>query len=397
MSNLVIKPSLSFSDIYGTDVVYNPRPSFSHHKWIPDCPVKMDLLTGSQLAVLGSMPTICNVGVVSQRSLSLYNEAGLEIEAPRYEYTTENEYRALLASFAQKQKKAVVQHIHPEGELSFESYWIDPKLVQYLNNKANLSELVPQGDSPKRLTVQACDVIQAKKNFPFPFVLKAATNEANAAGFDVWICHDEEEFQRAHAKFAADEELVIEEYLNIEKNYCVQFASHQNGDLTYLGTALQNIDEKGKYKGNWIGEHAEPARHVIEMGKAIMKEGVKKGYRGIAGIDIAVTDEGRAVAFDLNFRVNGSTAALLLKDSINEQLGATEIKYVSWKSHNGMAPLYDLLQEGVANRLFIPLSIYDGNVGIYNPSDSLVQGLLLGSSEHEIAAIEKKFTQAHIY
>ena len=43
-----------------------------------------------------------------------------------------------------------------------------------------------------------------------------------------------------------------------------------------------------------------------------VRRGAAMGYRGIAGVDLAFTPEGRIYALDLNFRLNGCTAAILL-------------------------------------------------------------------------------------
>ncbi|KSU84240.1 hypothetical protein AS030_01365 [Fictibacillus enclensis] len=70
-SKPIIVPRYTFSEIYGPDLIFNPRPSFAHNKWIPDCPVKLDLLTGSQFAVMGEMPVICSRSVTTRQATDL--------------------------------------------------------------------------------------------------------------------------------------------------------------------------------------------------------------------------------------------------------------------------------------------------------------------------------------
>ncbi|UZJ78025.1 ATP-grasp domain-containing protein [Fictibacillus sp. KU28468] len=394
ISKPAIVPRYTFSEIYGPDLIFNPRPSFAHNKWIPDCPVKLDLLTGSQFAVLGSMPVICNRSVTTKKATELYERAGLLLRFPVHEYSTEADYRNIFGRLEKEQKKMVVQHIHPEEEMSSENYWIDPRLVQYLNNKANLEELVPSGHAPKRKSTTAAELHDQLETFPFPCVVKAATNEANAAGFDVFICKNQEDIDRAANFFASCEGIVIEEYLEIEHNYCVQFACTADDRLIYLGSTIQNITEDGKYKGNWVDKESEPDDEVIKVGRRIMEEGCKRGYKGIAGFDIAVTADGRKIAFDLNYRVNGSTAALLMRDSVEEQLGKKVIKFVSWESKGGIEPLYDEVKRGIEDRYFIPLSIYNGSESPYEDAATLIQGLVLGDTREEADQKEYIFQRA---
>ncbi|MDM5337017.1 ATP-grasp domain-containing protein [Fictibacillus enclensis] len=393
-SKPIIVPRYTFSEIYGPDLIFNPRPSFAHNKWIPDCPVKLDLLTGSQFAVMGDMPVICSRSVTTRQATDLYERAGLQLRFPMHYYSTEEDYRNLFKRLEDERKRMVVQHIHPEEEMSALNYWIDPKLVQYLNNKANLEELVPEGHAPKRVSTTAAKLHEHLEAFSFPCVVKAATNEANAAGFDVFICRTDEDIQKAEKFFETCEGIVIEEYLEIEHNYCVQFACTFDEKLIYLGSTVQNIDENAKYKGNWVDEDSEPDSEVIKIGRRIMEEGCKRGYRGIAGFDIAVTPDGRKIAFDLNYRVNGSTAALLLKDSITEQLGKRVVKYVSWKSSGGIEPLYDTVKQAIEDGYFVPLSIYNGSESPYEDADTLIQGLVLGDSRYEADQKEHIFERA---
>ena len=43
-------------------------------------------------------------------------------------------------------------------------------------------------------------------------------------------------------------------------------------------------------------------QEVIDAERKIMEFGVKKGFKGIAGFDLIVTNDGKIKAIDLNFR-----------------------------------------------------------------------------------------------
>ena len=57
-----------------------------------------------------------------------------------------------------------------------------------------------------------------------------------------------------------------------------------------------------------------------------MRAAAARGYRGIAGIDVAFLEDGPPRVLDLNFRVNGSTAAAWLRSAVERERGAGSMR-----------------------------------------------------------------------
>ncbi|GGE18613.1 hypothetical protein GCM10011571_20670 [Marinithermofilum abyssi] len=90
------------------------------------------------------MSALCSQAVATDVIINLLKEAGLETTSERYVYSTAEEYREMLRKLSKGNEKILLQYPHPAGELNEKSYWIQPELLAYLNNKASIDQLVPE-------------------------------------------------------------------------------------------------------------------------------------------------------------------------------------------------------------------------------------------------------------
>jgi len=111
------------------------------------------------------------------------------------------------------------------------------------------------------------------------------------------------------------------------------------------------------------------------MGAATARAAAARGYRGVAGFDVARTADGRLVLLDANFRFNGSTVALLLAES----LGAPVVRSAGW-SFDGPFESLERLLRGERGH-FVATGFWDPPRGA--PS---LTGLVHGASREEVAA-----------
>lgn len=182
-----------------------------------------------------------------------------------------------------------------------------------------------------------------------PIVIKAATDQPTGGGRHVAICHNNQEFKKAQKKFANCELIVMEEYVPIKKNYCVQFA-----------------------------------KTFDVLGQEIMKSACSMGYRGIAGFDIVLTDDDRILAIDLNFRLNGSTAALLLCQSMFKNRDASVLLFSSWKTTSKFNHFLSVCQKAIKAGYLLPLSVYNPESSPLSKSVTRLSAMLLGTSKRDI-------------
>ena len=120
-----------------------------------------------------------------------------------------------------------------------------------------------------------------------------------------------------------------------------------------------------------------------------MMKAASCGYRGFAGFDVAICDDGAAYIYDLNFRFNGSTTPLLLYNSASSAIGRKLVKFRSWSYSRSINSLFKTLYTALNKYSLLPVNIYDPLAGGRPNTNIRVFGMLFGSSRDEIAENEK--------
>ena len=386
MIGSALRPALTMSDIYGPARIYVARAHAEFCDWLPNEPSVLDSLTGGQLTIAGDMPLLCSDGFNSTSGFELLALAGLEIAPNRIHFRAGDDLAALSGVAAAFDGNLVFQHVHPKGPLSARC-WIDPDLLQYLNDKANLPELVLMGNAPQRTLVDRVCYF-AKKDRAFPSVLKVVTEQSNGGGRGVMICRNDTDLKSAEALFQSCGHIVVEELLEIVRNPCLNFAVMPGGEVRYLGFADQDVTAEGKYLGNWIDRNSPIPQAAVDAAMVPVGRGAALGYRGIVGVDIAMTREDRIYVLDLNFRLNGCTAAILLAEDVAERTGATIMHLRTLRTSGDAADLAETLRPYVAGSNVIPLNLFDPAAAGYANKPASAQVLILGSSRAEVLAIE---------
>jgi len=380
-----ISPKVKIYDIFGKGLILNPRPSLSDYGWLAKSPEKLDFLTGAPLTVAGDLPVICSHTVMTQGALSLLEKASLEVAPYLYVYRTEKEYEDLLNSLSRKKKKIVFNHAHPEDEMEHERYWISPNLLVYLNNKANLNEIVPSDNIPLRKITPLSQIKKVINEFAkLPLVIKAATNHPTGAGRDVIICRNTKDIDRACNYFSTSQNVVVEDFIEINKNFNIQFAATRLGHIIYLGASEQINTPAGNYSGNWLFKDKEPPKSVVELGRKIMKHACRLGFFGVGGFDIAISKDNRVLAIDLNFRLNGSTPALLMKDSIMRCHNASVLLFRTWKAVVNWNRFFSICKELIESKYLVPIAIYNPLANPFSGPGAMLSGILTGTSKKDI-------------
>ena len=391
MNATVLASALSFADVYGPAHAYAPRAHDRACDWISRDPMLLDSITGNQLPVLGAMPLVCSEGFNSPDGLELLVEAGLEPAATRFHYTAGGSVAAAKQAARLTRGKLVVQHVYPADELPTGTEWIAPDLLRYLNNKAKLAELTPAGHvPPRRIVDRATFFVQQPP--ALPVVLKAVTEQSTGGGAAVMICRTQADLATAALTFAQCEQLVIEELLDILRNPCLHFAVMPSGRVKYLGFAEQDVTENGKYRGNWIELDATLPREVVNIAQEVLQRAADLGYRGIAGVDMVVTRDGLIYVLDLNFRVNGSTAAVMLVPALLEDRGNQIAHLRSFKGKMTASAMVAAARSAVHRGQLVPMSLFDPILAGYSNQPPVLRAMVIGLSNDEVLAIEAELT-----
>jgi hypothetical protein len=321
---------------------------------------------------------ICAASVATFAGIQLLRDAGFAFPGVRT-YRDNPGHDRQVSRLLQEGFKIALQHAPHPSEETPGAYWIKSSLLSFLNNKRHLSLFVEPPNLPLRKLAE-----RPLKPSPLPVVLKAATDESTGGGVDVVICRVPEDLQHAEKVFQHCRQMVAEEFLTMARNLCLNYAIPPSGRIFYLGSAEQITDDQGKYFGNWIDEESQAPAAAIAAGMQIAKQGYELGYRGCLGIDMALLEDGRILVFDLNFRLNGSTPALLLAESIAREYRQPAMRLISFKSNSSYGKMIETLYLTMKKGFFLPLITCDplANEGCSNRPRA--GGLVMGASREEI-------------
>ncbi|WP_460655358.1 ATP-grasp domain-containing protein [Kribbella endophytica] len=188
------------------------------------------------------------------------------------------------------------------------------ELVGYLNNKASISTFVDPRFQARRQIVtidELAEAIPAEKSW----VLKAATNAAHGASLDVYL-HRAGDPVVLPAFTGIVTEVVVEEYLDIHRNWGVQLYVAADGRARLLAVTDQRIDADGVYTGGRFGLIVPLPADLLTECLAIAQRAADVGYRGMCSLDCAQTYDGGLVMLDLNFRITSGSIPLLALHTI---------------------------------------------------------------------------------
>ncbi|NQT15274.1 MAG: hypothetical protein HQ582_21135, partial [Planctomycetes bacterium] len=383
----LIQPRITLSDVFGPEPVFNPRGSFHGYGWLHRELSTREFATGGVLSTAGSTPTICSSAVASPAGLDLLADAGLPPAGPLLTYTDEAEYSRRIAEVIEAGKPIVMQHVQRSDETPPESYWMARSLLAFLNNKGNLAELAPQEALPSRRLVKPTELAAlARTHGNLPLAVKAATNRSTGGGFAVILARSPDDLNRASKEFGGCRRVVVEEFLDIRENFCLNFAATDR-EIFYLGAAEQVVDAAGAYRGNWYEPHRQPPAEAVRLGREIMRQAALRGYRGFAGFDMAVLFDGRVKVFDLNFRLNGCTKVLLLYEGVRRAFGARCIgRGCSFQAAGSFLAMCNAARAAFQERVLLPLVTYDPAAIPVPTGAPMLWALVLGEDRPEVEA-----------
>ena len=387
-------PCVTLAEVYGPGRFLFPRALEGAIDWLPKEPYQLDSLTGAPLSVAGDLPVVCSTGFDTPAGAELMALAGVATAPNRIQFEAGQQLEALARALAAPGRQtAALSHAPPMGAIAPEQSWIDLGLLAELNNKANLAALTPPEHVPPREVVGRRDFFTGAEQ-RLPVVLKAATDQSSGGGYAVALCRTVEELASAEQLFADCDRIVVEQFLDIVRNPCLSFAVMPDGGVRYLGFADQDVTPEGKYRGNWLEVDSPLIEADIEAATEPVRRAAAMGYRGFAGVDIAITREGRTYVLDLNYRINACTAPLLLAPALRERTGVPVMHFRRLTCPAGAANLAKALRPYVVSGRIVPLNLFDPAAAGYFGKPGITQALILGDSRADILAVESEVDAA---
>ena len=210
------------------------------------------------------------------------------------------------------------------------------------------------------------------------------------------LCRNPADYDRARALFEQCDQIVVEAMLDIVGNPCLNFAVISPQDVRYLGSADQVVSPEGKHQGNWIDLEAVLSPAVVEPAMEVVRRGAAMGYRGFVGVDMAVTRDDQVYVLDLNFRLNASTAGLLLAPVIQDRLGAPVSHVHKFQRAGSAEEFARLLEPWVRSGELVPLAFFDAEAAGHPGQPTIVQAMIVHTSRAAVLETESRLAEAGV-
>ncbi|MCM2325443.1 MAG: hypothetical protein NDI94_03190 [Candidatus Woesearchaeota archaeon] len=215
--------------------------------------------------------------------------------------------------------------MHPYDTFNHSKYAVDPSILFFLNNKANLGTIT--NDAPKRKVFNLDEIGMTEGLFnqaledmfgsiPSHIAVKLLTG---AAGDGVYKGETDKLDIKRFSKGAAS--IVIEEFIHSIANYNIQYFIGSDGRIHFLGFGMQDIGKNGEYNGTTCMLSEVPPEGLLVVAYDACQKVALHGYKGFLGFDILEDYNGKYYPVDANIRPNASTAPYLVKKDLMDMLG----------------------------------------------------------------------------
>ena len=273
-----------------------------------------DVLSARPLAVAGNTPVICSAGGTDPTLLAVLGDGGLPVSTDLREFRDEAEFAARVREAIGDGLLISMEYPQPRTLCPDDHAVKSARLVGHLNNKASISTLVDPRFQARRSVVARSQLAEAAPA-DRSWVLKAATNESHGGSLDVYLHRAGEHITLPPFTGVLDE-FVIEEYLQIRRNWGIQLSVGVDAQARLLAITEQRVDASGIYLGGIFGWVTPPPTELLAECVAIAQRAADIGYRGMCSLDCAQTWDGQLVMLDLNFRITSGTIPLLALQSV---------------------------------------------------------------------------------
>lgn len=304
----------ALSDVYGPGVAVCARPPLQATAPVSRHRHTRDVFSARPIAVAADTPLICSSGGTDPSLLARLRDGGLPVGTDLREFRSEAEFTARVTEALVDGLLISMEYPQPATLCPDERAVKSAHLVGHLNNKASISTFVDPVFQARRSVVTRAELTDAAPEEK-SWVLKAATNDAHRGCLDVYL-HQAGERITLPAFTDVLTEFVVEEYLQIHRNWGIQLYVGPDATARLLAVTEQRIDAAGVYTGGRFGLVSSPPAALLAECLAVAGRAADVGYRGMCSLDCAQTRDGQLVMLDLNFRITGGSIPLLALQSV---------------------------------------------------------------------------------
>ena len=385
-----LQPRLSADELWPGDAAFFARTDLAAIALVGLSPLSLDTLTAQLLGLFGQRPAVRHLAGASAPILAALRDAGLPVDEDTRTYTTLSEAEAHAQSLIAAGFRLVAPYPLPPGRWPPEAQVVPAPLWQALNAKGRLADLVPPDHLPRR---EVADHAAARlRAWDGPVGVKSGGPRATGAGHAVRRAID------ATAYLAALDDLValgdpgpvvIEQDIPFVTCWAVQLGITDAG--THWGGASEQLFAR---PGQQVGSLVDPAHPFPDpaLAVAIGDAARARGFRGLAGLDIGLTPDGRLLVVDPNFRFTSSSAQVMFSDAASARAGLPVTLSAEVRTLRPMAQIIDLIRGPVAEGRFLPTRLIDAALIPAATGKSIVSGFTLGQNRADATEARDSLT-----
>ena len=383
-----IVPAATLSDLHPPGTAFAPRSNWVRARWAVAESYRLDTATSHTLTVMGGMPLICHRAVATPLALDFLRVCGLSFATNLSTYETEAEAITLAADRVRCGERLIYVYPPPPGIDDDAAVIVHVPEYCYLNDKRNLEDLAGSERQPPRHILRYA---QARElDFKSPVYLKAAIAGANGGGYGVRYCADAGTWASAIDYFfqRADDDLdlIVEDAIDTGTCWCMGVAVLADR-VRFLGGAAQIFGAPTVQIGSRIDPSDSPPEEAVSATLEIAERARRRGYRGLAGFDMALGPSKRLYVFDLNFRLNASTVPLLLHASAVARVGGRVSETWSGTKKQPLEALVEAVRPFAESGVFVPTRFYDATPE--SRGISTLGGIAVADSAQEVRRLCK--------
>ncbi|MEM9943783.1 MAG: ATP-grasp domain-containing protein, partial [Planctomycetota bacterium] len=207
--------------------------------------------------------------------------------------------------------------IFPHEKISASQQAVNPEVNYFLHSKEVIEKI-------------ACPQAAVLPRVSYPCVAKLTHGYAALGNFFLRNSEDEREMRNRLADQWPDAKLVVNSMIeNIVDDFGVQFYIQKNGGVIWLGLTEQQFDDSFRWCGG-VYSHDQQTNLFESLRPFVAATGdylARRGYFGVAGIDVVQNSSGDMFLVDVNPRLTGVSPFLIASRIFAKKEGWKEGAY----------------------------------------------------------------------
>lgn len=374
-----LSPALSSDQLYPAHAVYAARTDLFQTRMLGYTPLNLDTATSALMGLLNGRATIRHEAGAGPEILELFSRAGIEVMEEMHLYRTGAEARACGERLIENGYRLFGPYPLPENWYADDAQLVEPGLYRRLNAKQNLPQIVSQENMANQ-RIMSHEMLE-KHQFLSPVCLKAGGDAATGWGYAVFPCPDENAWIAAKAWFRERQNdipsVIVEDWLEVDRCWCAGIAVGETGTRCF-GGAEQVFSSPTKQCGSIMDTENGFPPEGMELATKVGEVARELGFRGIAGLDIGRTVDGRFVMFDPNFRVAACTSQLLFHPAAAARIGMPLSRSFQVKPAGEFRSVAEKIHRPIDEGWFVPTRFFNGEKHPSGDGRHIVTGFVLG-------------------